>query len=646
MNIAELAARITEAREAYYNAEPILTDAEFDALEDELRALDPDHIALKAVGFTVPEGGWEKHTHEQPMGSLLKVNTTEELRVKWHARAVPDRAANGALVVSEKLDGASLSLVYVEGELRFGVTRGDGITGDVITPNVLKMQGIKRKLPASFTGFIRAEMILPLSKWPEYEAQGYKNPRNAAAGICRRHDGTGCSDLIVYCYQVIRVGGRVGISNKMSEFKLLEALKLNVPFWKLYAGPTALEAVCDLYEIYVETTRSTLDYEIDGLVIEFDDLEYMETLGFADGRPKGARALKFPHENKPSTLQDKRWQVGNSGRVTPVAVFDPVNLAGVTVRNASLHNVANIEALAGDRGVLSVGDRILVSRRNDVIPYVESVLMPGVNHAKQRLEIPTECPECSTTLVMDGKFLRCPAADTCPAQGVGMLRRWVKKLDLKGWGDKLLIELHESGMVKDVADLYGLDADTLAAVETGGKRVGSSTAAKLIKERDKKLEIPLGDLVGSLGIPLMGQSMCGLLVNAGYDTIEKMRAVTVEELEQLDKMGTSKADAFVTGLEEREVIIDRLLEAGVKPVKPVVDGPLSGKTFCFTNFRSKTLEAEIKARGGVVKSSVVKNLSVLVNGIPGKASGKLTKAEAQGGVEIVTPDELREMLGL
>jgi DNA ligase (NAD+) len=635
----DLVDQLQLARDAYYNSSALMSDAEFDALEDELRELDPGNAYFKAVGATVKSSGWKKVRHGAPMGSLLKVQTEDEFS-KWHQDTATkvdagerQKELDGPrrdVVVSEKLDGISISLKFDKGKLVQALTRGDGETGEDITRNVQKMKGVPKAM-RDFTGFIRGEIVLRRSDHKEHLSE-YKNPRNAASGIAKREsDPEPCKHLTVVCYQVI--SDQHTLVRKSVELKLLEALGCTTPNWKLIAGPSG---VLSLYDTYVKTTRESLDYEIDGLVVEFDDLTVMEYLGEHDGRPKGARAFKFPHEQQPTKLREIVWQVGNSGRVTPVAYFETVLLAGASVAQASLHNETNIRRLAAQspQGLLGAGDSLLVSRRNDVIPYVEQVLRPSQN---ARFAIPTECPSCQHKLVKRGEFLVCENGRQCAAQQSGAVKRWVKKLDIKDWGETLIEALCAADKVRSLGDLYGLTVDDLEDFQLGGKRLGTSTAKRVIENLHAKMELRVADFVGALGIDLCGQTVCQMIVDAGFDSLEKMEDATVAEIANIPGMGQTKAEAFVEGFRRCRKTIDDLLSAGLT-VKAPSSGKLNGKSFCFTGVRDKDLEDRIKDAGGTIKGSVSKELTYLIAKDPTSASGKLQKARDYGVLVIGVSD--------
>lgn len=388
-DIKELVATLEAAREAYYEGDaPLMSDAEYDALEDELRSLDPKNAFLKKVGATAKKSKWKKVKHGAPMGSQNKAQTIEELEDWFKSRKADlvreyggtlsgaalqkkmGEIENATLVVSEKCDGISLSLVYKDGKLIQAITRGNGIEGEDILRNVQRMQGVQPK-QAGFSGWIRGEVMLYKSTHRKHTSE-YKNPRNAASGIARREsDASACKHLTVLQYQVIRRGGKA-IPNKLAEFKYLQKRQCSVPnYWAV----SSIREIIKVYEEYVEGARARLDYEIDGLIVEFADPEFQEALGVHDGRPKGSIALKFPHEKKITKLRDVQWQVGLSGRVTPVAEFDPVDIAGATLTRASLATAAHVEKLKLYRGC-----RILVARRNEVIPRIERNVDEGIDN--------------------------------------------------------------------------------------------------------------------------------------------------------------------------------------------------------------------------------------------------------------------------
>jgi len=630
VNVHELVTLLQDAREAYYNQDPIMSDSEFDALEDQLRGIDPNHAFFTQVGAK-PSSKWQKAPHGIPMGSLNKVQNPSSM-TDWTAdvlRKDPSlQAQQDRFVITEKLDGISISLKYEGGEFVQAITRGDGAAGEDITRNVRLMQGVVKKA-RDYTGYVRGEIILKKSDHQKHVPE-YKNPRNAASGIAKREsDADPCKHLTVIAYQMI--SNTVNIPNKVTELKLLKALGFETPNWSVH---TTVNGILDSYGSYVDSVRDSLDYEIDGLVVECNSPDTMETLGEHGGRPKGAVAFKFPHAEKTTTLRAVRWQVGGSGRLTPVADFDSVSLAGADVKQASLANYSEIERLGID-----VGDQIIVSRRNDVIPKVEKLV--GA-HKPTRIPPPQVCPSCGGKTVRVGEYIICPHAGTCPAQQVGAVKRWVRKLDIKDLGEAVIEAALTEGLIKNIADLYRVSPVQWGALTMSGRRVGESTGTKIVKNLTDKRKISLGNLVGSLGIDLCGQTVCNMIVDAGYDTLEKMEDATVADLAAIPGMGDAKAEAFVDGFKRRTALIQRLLANGVE-IKAKAVGNLTGKSFCFTGIRDKAFETEIQDAGGTIKSSVGKSLTYLVAKDPKSTSGKAQKARDLG-VQVLSLEEARALL--
>lgn len=640
--IRSLLAQIEGANLAYRAGSPVMTDATYDALVDELEdmvvgadASDPDVLAAWAWLATVgaapdADSKWVKVRHAAPMTSLNKATTPQEL-ADWHAGC----GNRPGLVVSVKCDGASVSLKYTNGSLVQALTRGDGDVGEDITRNVKRMKGVVLNING-FTGHLRGEIVLLHSDWKRHFPTK-ANPRNAAVGTAKREDGVGSEHLTVLHYQMIRDGG-TPITRKSIEFRALEKVGCAVAHWEPVAD---FAGVVSVYDAYVKTKRAATDFDIDGLVIEFDDLTVMESLGDVNKRPRGAVAAKFPPDAKETILRNIEWSVGKSGRVTPVAEFDTVSLAGANVSNATLHNLSNIRTLCKPLGVthFCVGDTLVASRRGDVIPGIESLLKcnGGVP-----LTPPDECPACKTTLVMDGEYLMCRGED-CHAQVVGGISRWVRKIGVLGIGDSIIEALVEQAGVEDAADLYTLDPVKCESVTTSsGSRLGR-TAHTLVAELRAKSEVPLHTFVGSLGIPLCARSMCKVIVDAGYDDLDKMAAASVTQLSVIPGMGSGKAEEFVRGFRSRRTLMDKLLDCGVT-IKAKAVGAMSGLSVCFTGVRLPDMESEIEAAGGNIKGSVGKGLTFLVAKEKHSGSAKLQKAVSLG-VQLVSVEEMWALLG-
>lgn len=653
MTVEELALKIEAARSAYYGAgSPIISDMEYDRLEDELRGLAPDHWVLKAVGVSPGDNGWEKVQHSVVMGSLNKAQDPEDIQ-KW-----AEKSSGKPLFLTEKLDGISVLLKYSQGKLTQAATRGDGTTGEDITRNVSLMKGVPTQLQGDYQnwgGYLRGEVICLKSDHVKYFPDE-SNPRNTASGTAKRQTNPEkCQYLTVLVYQVLPESQTIPFKSQ----ELGEATQMGfiTPFFQVLKN---VEEIEETYQAYI-LKRDDLDYHIDGLVIEVNDMQLAEELGQHNGRPKGSIAYKFPHEMADTPLIEVPWQVGNTGRITPIAVFEEVLLAGAKIGRASLATVREFKKFQ-----LTPGCRIRVSRRNDVIPKVELNLDLGKTPAPTQslekksfldffevkpeppkpklLEVPTHCPECNTPLIMEGEFLLCPNKAGCPAQISGAIKTWIKKLGILEWGDSLIDALCQQNLVDTITDLYSLEEPQIAELQMTGRRVGESTAKKVLENLHAKKELPLPIFVGSLSIPFVARSMMKIIAKAGFDTLEKMRVATIPQIANIPGVGPVKALSFVEGLAERQGLIDSLLAAGVTIKAPSSSqGPLKGKGICMTGFRDPKMIEAIEEAGGTVKNSVSKNLDYLVVKDPTSTSGKAQKAR-ELGVAVIGCEEMWEML--
>lgn len=634
MNPATIASAITEARAAYYAGAPTMSDAEFDALEDSLRALDPNHPVLGNVG-TAPSSGWRKVAHKTPMGSLNKAQDESDM-LHWFQTTVGN---SPAVVVVDKLDGISISLRYDKGVLTQAATRGDGFTGEDITRNVRLMKGVPADL-GDWSGYVRGEIVCYKDDFNAH-FPGDSNPRNTAAGTAKRQsDPSKCKHLTVVAFDMIPDVGV--LTHKEQELTFLAGAGFTTPSWIVAQQGTV--QIQSTYDAYVRSGRDALPYEIDGLVLIINDTSDWKLVGEKNHRPAGSIAYKFPHEAQSTVLRNIRWQVGNSGRVTPVAEFDAVDLAGASVKQASLHNVANIGRLTDQCGFVK-GACILVSRRNDVIPYVEALISQDWAPGAVELKTPHQCPECHTALTMNGEYLMCPNDTDCPAQTIGAMRRWIKKVGVLHFGDAMLSAVVEAGMVSTIPDLYWLDATKVAALDMDGRRVGGAAKRALASLNSLKT-MPLETYVGSLGIALCGRRMVRKLVAAGMTDLNALATATVQELSAVPGFGQDKAEAFRAGFDARREIIIGLHAVGVTPAPyeapaAPTGSAMAGQAVCFTGVRDKALEASIVAAGGLIKSSVSKNVTVLVCKDPSSTSGKAQKARNLG-IEVIGLDDMRQ----
>lgn len=619
--IKELEGLIAKARDDYYNKTPTVSDEVYDAWFDELSDLNDISPYLKAVGAP-PVSEWSKVKHLVQMGSLDKVNTFEEM-TEW----VTTYAPGEDLLYSEKLDGISISVRYVNGKLTQALTRGDGKIGEDITTNIARMKGVPDRIPRKTTCLVRGEIIIRKTDFDKHFKANYSNTRNAASGIAKRYDGQSCEHLSVLFYKVL---GGPKLDTEADQVRFIESMGLSTPGWGLSKMLPGSKTPLDIWVEYHQSKRDQLDYDIDGLVFVINNLGKQEGLGERDMRPLGAIAFKFAPATRETVLRSITWQTGSTGRITPVANFDPVNLLGAQIVNASLYNWRYINTLK-----LDVGSKILVARANDVIPRVVSVIT-GVGTIASA---PATCPSCGAEVVQEGEFHVCPNRDGCPAQVVGRLSQWLTNLGILEWGDVLLEKLTSTGLVKSVPDLYRLTEDQIAGLE----RMGATSAAKALGLLHEKKILPLDLLLGSLCIPGIAQSTIRLLMDSGYDDIYKLRELNTITLSKIKGIGPVKASVLSKWVKDNSQIVDELDKVGVRVQEPI-RGKFSGMYFCFTGEMGHSrgdLEQMVKDNGGEVKGSVTKKLTYLV-----LADTSTTKAATarKYGTQCITEEEFLSLV--
>jgi DNA ligase (NAD+) len=635
----ELARLIRHHRDLYYNRQPEISDAEFDLLVEELRSLAPGSPVLVEVGAPVPEeAGLPTKRHKIPMGSLDKV--PEDRLDLWASKAGP------RFLVQEKLDGISMELEYEKGELVDAITRGDGLVGEVVTFNVVNVQGVQRRLPDGFTGSVRGEVICRRSVFLEHFAVlEFANPRNTVSGTVRKKYGDRSVNrhFEMHFYDVVAEGIEFATEREKMEF-LRDRLGL-----RLAASCFDLdfEGVRRIYREYLGEPdrpgkRAGLDYEIDGLVVRADSIEVQKRLGEIGNRPRWAMAYKFPSEGQETTLLGVEWTLGVGARLTPVARLEPVNVTGVTVRNATLHNLDTIRTLG-----IRIGDRVLVERAGDVIPQVVKVV-----EAKGGPEPrpPAECPRCETPIVEEGKYLRCPNPE-CPGKVDGDIKRWIRELEIEALGEKWITTLVGANLIAAPEDLYRLRAEDLVGLE----RMGDILAAKVVRNIAETREPPLDRFIAGLNIPEFSRQRAQMLIDAGFDTLEKMLSLTADRIPEVKGFKETLAGKIAVGLAARRERIERLRAAGVAPRPGIpkavaATGPLAGKTFCFTGavktvnpatgkaWTRKDMGALVEAKGGRNLSDVSSGLDYLVMADPNSNSTKAKKAR-ELGTQVLGEDE-------
>jgi len=618
--IKDLEIKILKARDKYYNGVTDISDATFDAWIDELKKLDPHNNAVTMIGFSVPVSEWKKEKHLIPLGSLDKVNTPEEI-TSWAINS----AKNKDILVMSKIDGLSLGVQYQNGRAIKGVSRGGGLEGEDLFNNVIKMNGFKNKVSDNFSGTIRCEIVLKNEDHKKY-LSSYSNTRNAASGVARRYDGSQSEHLSIIAYQVI---GDKSFPTEVSQIKWLEDNGFEVPKYKLCESA---KDVVQFWNEYQSSIRSKIDYDVDGLVCAINDLEFQYDLGETAMKPKGKMAFKFPNETAKSKIKKIDFQVGSSGRITPVVTIDKVKILGVDIERASVYNMAYLQRLE-----LDVGAEVLVCRANDVIPRIEDNLVK----TGTVISAPKNCPVCSGKVEMQGEYLVCTNIDNCEAQQVGKLENWISNLNVLELGETLIQKLFKEGLVKDVADFYTLSIKQLSSLD----RMGDKSAENVYKSLHSIKDLTLDIFLGSLSTPNVGINTIKIIMDAGHDTLEKIQKLSENDLQKIKGVGPQKAKSLYESLKLNKVLIEKMFNNGIS-IKEKVVGKLTGKTFCFTgsaNLPRKVLESKVTENGGLVKSSVNKELGYLVTNDTDFTSSKAVNAK-KFGVKIISEELFLNMI--
>ncbi len=638
--------------------DPEVPDAEYDRLMRELIALEKKHPELvtadspsQRVG-DAPISAFGTVQHQIPMLSLENVFAEDELR-DFHRRVTEklelgDAEEELAYAAEPKLDGAAVSLMYVDGILVQGATRGDGSKGEDITHNVKTIEAIPLRLRGdSFprTLEVRGEVFMPKEGFEEYNRKAaetgektFVNPRNAAAGSLRQLDPrlTAARPLDIYVYTVGVVEGGVLPDTHSETLAKLRGWGLKTcPESEVVAG---VEGCLDFYE-RIGSARESLPYEIDGVVYKVDAFRQQRELGFVSRAPRWAIAHKFPAQEEMTVLKGVDFQVGRTGALTPVARLEPVFVGGVTVSNATLHNMDELE-----RKDVRVGDTVIVRRQGDVIPAVVGVIKSRRPKGTRRVKLPKSCPVCGSHVVREeGEAVaRCTGGLICSAQRIEALKHFVsrKAMDIDGLGAKLIEQLVAIDRVRTPADLFTLRVEELVELE----RMGDKSAEKLVAAIDAAKQTSLPRFLFALGIREVGEATAASLAQS-LGRLENLLSADEERLQAVPDVGPIVARRIVEFFAEPHnlEVIETLRNSGVswpesEPVDVPEDGPLSGRVFVLTGTLSNMTRDEAKAlvvaRGGKVTGSVSRKTDYVVFGE--KAGSKLTKARQ---LEVETLDE-------
>ncbi|MDJ0973130.1 MAG: NAD-dependent DNA ligase LigA [Planctomycetota bacterium] len=651
--IQELREQIRDADHRYYVLDdPNISDTQYDALYRELVALETAHPELvtsdsptQKVPGKVAEG-FTPFEHPSPMVSLDNVKTEAEFR-DWidSANRYLKHEDERRYSVEPKIDGVGLELIYEDGVLTAGVTRGDGFVGENITANAKTVRGVPLRLrgddvPSYIAvrgeAFVRkADFVAFNRRAEEAGEQTYVNPRNFCSGSLRQLDASITAKRPIR-YSAYAIGAVRGASYPTQEAMLTAFREMGLPTTPETRYLDGADAVAARY-VELVAERDGVAYEMDGVVVKVDDLALQDRLGMRSRSPRWAVAWKFAAQTATTKLLQVEWNVGRTGAVTPKAILEPVFLAGVTVSNATLHNVDELERLG-----IREGDPIEIERAGDVIPKVIRVLEDARTGDEKQIAVPTACPVCATTLVRDEEkvAIRCPNF-ACPAQIQRRLEYAASRgaWDIRGLGEKQVKQLLDAELVKDAADLFRLEVDDLVQLE----RWGTKSAENLLAQLEQAKTLPLDRFLVGLGIKEVGERGAKILARA-FGTLERLQQATEEELLELDDVGEALAHSVLGWLAEphNHDMLARLEAAGMQPtpVAAPTGGIFEGLTIVVTGkleaLSRKEAKELVEQLGGRAASSVSKRTDLVVAG-PG-AGSKLKKAE-ELGVEVIDEAE-------
>ena len=624
---------------------PIISDAEYDRLYDKLLELE------KATGIVLPNSptqrvgdtvlsNFKKVTHKIRLYSLDKCQSKEAL-FSW-MQDVREKEENVDFTLEYKFDGLTIVCTYDKGFLKSCATRGNGVVGEDVTLQVKTIKSVPLSIPFKGELIVQGEGMITLSNLKKfnqkYPDEALKNARNAVSGAIRNLDPkqTAKRNLDWFCYNVLYAEGKT-FATQVEMFEFLKQNGFLISPYKHFKSPDDI-----LLEIEsVDKQKTTLDILIDGMVVKINQLNLRDEFGYTSKFPKWAMAYKFEAQELSTILKDVIWQVGRTGKVTPIAIIEPVNLSGATIYRATLNNYMDIL-----RKHISIGSRVFVRRSNEVIPEIMG-LAEELEGAKP-IEKPQFCPSCGTRLVQIGALDFCPNSESCPEQIIDKITHFASRnaMDIEGFRDSTSKLLYESGMVKDVADLYVLKEEDLLKLPLFKEK----KARNLLNAIEKSKEVELSNFIYALSIQNVGTKTAKDL-SKYYRTLDELKVATKDDLAKIRDIGEVVADSIASYFNNSKniTLIDKLLDYGIKIKNSSQtgnsEGIFKGKTFVLTgtleNFTRAEATALIEQNGGQTSSSVSKNTDYVLVGK--EAGSKLTKAKDLG-IQILDEQTFKNLL--
>ena len=652
----ELVDRINRLNYHYYVLDdPIASDDEWDALYRELVLLEQsqgrvlEDSPTRLVGGE-PVSAFEQTRHLARLYSMNKAQSIEELYA-WQARvlkAIEEYNQTAAQPVSApqytveyKYDGLTINLTYDSGELVLAATRGNGEIGEIILPQVKTIRSIPVYIPFKGKMEVQGEGIMRISEFEKYNAaaaEPLKNPRNGAAGALRNLDPkvTASRHLDCFTYNIGYIEGKSFTSSlEMMEFLKEQRLPVN-PYFKVFDNID--EVVKELKEI--ESIRESLDFQIDGVVIKLADFRTRKLLGYTDKFPRWAIAYKFFAQEVLTTLRSVSWEVGRTGKITPLAHLEPVEIGGATVKRATLNNKWDIQ-----RKKVKLGSKVWVRRSNDVIPEIMGV---QDEDGGEEIKTPEVCPACGTRLIEKGMLLFCPNKKECRPQAVGRLTHFASRdaMDIEAFSEKSAGQFYDELGAREAADLYYITNDQLLSLDNWKEK----KAERFLSEVEKSKACRLDSFIYALGIPNIGKRTARDLAEH-FKSVQKLAGAGLEELTSIDEIGEIVANSVIEffGDEVNSQMVNRLFEAGVSPVWDSAgkksEGFFSGRTFVLTgtleSMERRRAAERIEALGGKASGSVSKNTFAVIAGE--NAGSKLEKARALN-IRVIDEEEFLKLL--
>ena len=621
--IKKLEEQILKHKALYYQGRPEISDHEYDQLEEELKSIDPQNPVLSVVGSTTSAS--DKIKHDKKMLSLEKTYVLDDL-VGWMGKE--------EILSTMKLDGISCSLIYEDGKLSKAKTRGDGTYGENIMPKVLWVNSVPKLINNKNKIEIRGELYCDEESFfhlsTEMVSMGLEkptNPRNIVAGLMGRKDNLElCRYIQFMSFDYI---SDEPIKLEEEKFTRMENLGFTIPEYEVHKGVKTLEKVID----HARHFMSEGEFQIDGIVFTYNKMALHEELGETSHHPRYKLAFKFQGESKTTTIKEITWSVSRNGILTPVGEVEPVELSGAMISRVTLHNFGLVQ-----QNQLKAGDTIEIIRSGEVIPKFLSV----VKSSKNPFVVPHYCPSCEKKVEIVDIRIFCVNPE-CPGKNKEVILNFIQKIGIEDLSGKRLEELINAGLVKNIPDLYLLEASDLMKID----KVKDKLSAKLIDGIQKTKQVDLITFLSALGISGGAYNKCEKVVRAGFDSIEKIKDLDLQKLMSIEGFAEKSAADFLHSLQEKHSLIDRLIEVGFEfEVEETRETAITGKKLCITGALSEkrpVVEDMIREAGGIVVSSVSKNTDILVSNETDPSSSKFKKA-LDLKIKIITEAELMKLM--